>query len=327
MPGWSAALGPIEPPFAWQVRTDGHLRDGDGGVYWLLASVLPGFRSFRYPPKLFVFSALAISGLAGLGWDRLAAGRSRRAGLFVRIWLIASLVALAATWIGAGPLRTRFEGLASTLKASDEPLDVSRAIADIRSAIGHGATVAAFSGAVLVLARRRAGLAGLVAIAGLTTDLILANAYHVVTVPPIGLRTDASRPGIDPGGGAVEPFGGPLPCPEGGPLVARSLGREGCPIVRGNHAMGTGLAPPQLPDAARGSDDLLPRHDRADGLRPVLPAVDGRSRAEHPAIARAEGRGRRSGITLGGDSTSGTPAISSSPADSSGIAPREATRP
>jgi Bacterial membrane protein YfhO len=183
VPGWSAALGPVEPPFAWQVRSDGYLRDGDGGVYWLLASVLPGFRSFRYPPKLFVFSALAVSGLAGLGWDRVAAGHSRRAGVFGCILLIGSLVALTATWIGAEPLGSWFDGLAATLKASDEPLDVSRAIADIRAAIGHGATVAAFSVVVLVLVRRRPILAGLIAIAGLTADLTFANAYHVVTVP------------------------------------------------------------------------------------------------------------------------------------------------
>ena len=77
VPGATSALGPLEPAFSWKVRTDGHLRDGDGGVYWFLASALPGFRSFRYPPKLLVFWALAVSALAGVGWDRLVAGRSR----------------------------------------------------------------------------------------------------------------------------------------------------------------------------------------------------------------------------------------------------------
>jgi hypothetical protein len=183
VPGWSAGLGPIEPPFGWQVRTDGYLRDGDGGVYWLLASLLPGFRSFRYPPKLFVFSALAISGLAGLGWDQLAAARLRSAGVFAAILLTLSLVALAATWIGAEPLRSWLDGLAATLKASDEPLEVARAIADIRAAIGQGAAVAAFSVVVIALVKRRPILAGLIAIAGLTMDLTFANTYHVVTVP------------------------------------------------------------------------------------------------------------------------------------------------
>ena len=81
VPGWSAALGPIEPPFAWQVRTDGNLRDGDGGVYWLLASILPGFRSFRYPPKLFVLTSLAVSGLAGLGLGPAGGGAFAACGV------------------------------------------------------------------------------------------------------------------------------------------------------------------------------------------------------------------------------------------------------
>ena len=32
VPGWTATLGPMEPAFSWQVRADGHLRDGDGGA-------------------------------------------------------------------------------------------------------------------------------------------------------------------------------------------------------------------------------------------------------------------------------------------------------
>ena len=33
-----------------------YLRDGDGGIYWLLATLLPGFRQFRFPAKLFTFT-------------------------------------------------------------------------------------------------------------------------------------------------------------------------------------------------------------------------------------------------------------------------------
>ena len=98
--GWEPTLGAIEPAFSWQVRQDGRLRDGDGGVYWLLASALPGFGSFRYPPKLLVFAlAGGVSVLAGAGWDRLAARRRCRwagGGGGYCWWL--SVAALLASW-------------------------------------------------------------------------------------------------------------------------------------------------------------------------------------------------------------------------------------
>jgi hypothetical protein len=181
VPGWDSALGPLEPPFSWQVRNDGYLRDGDGGVYWFLASALPGFGGFRYPPKLLVFWSLAVSGLAGAGWDRLASGRSRRAEVVASGLLATSLIALAATWLGAGPLRAWFDALAETLRSTDEPLDVVLALREIRAAMGHGAVVAAAVLGLAVLAARRPVIAGSVAVAGLMLDLGLANAYHVVT--------------------------------------------------------------------------------------------------------------------------------------------------
>ena len=60
------------------IRADGYLRDGDGGFYWWLTTVLPGFRQFRFPAKLFTFTTLGMAVLAGLGWDRVAAGRAAR---------------------------------------------------------------------------------------------------------------------------------------------------------------------------------------------------------------------------------------------------------
>jgi hypothetical protein len=183
VPGWSSALGPLEPPFSWQVRNDGHLRDGDGGVYWFLASALPGFRAFRYPPKLLVFWALAVSGLAGAGWDRIASGRSRRAEIVAGVLLSASLAALAVSWLGAEVLRAAFDRLAERLRSTDEPLDVSRALAEIRAALVHGAMVSAFALGLVRLASKRPALLGLIALAALMVDLVLTNACHVVTVP------------------------------------------------------------------------------------------------------------------------------------------------
>ena len=50
------------------------MRDGDGSIYWLVSTFLPGFRQFRFPAKLFTFTSLALAALAGLGWDGLRAG-------------------------------------------------------------------------------------------------------------------------------------------------------------------------------------------------------------------------------------------------------------
>ncbi|WP_165066220.1 YfhO family protein [Paludisphaera rhizosphaerae] len=189
VPGWESVLGPIEPPFNWQVRADGYMRDGDGGVYWLLASLLPGFRSFRYPPKLFVLCSLALSGLAAMGWDRLterdteSKERSRRAWVVAGALLGVSVCALAASWLGAGPMLGRFNALADSLRNSDEPLNVARAVWDLRAGITHGVVAGVVVCGLILLARRRPRLAGGLAVSVLMLDLVWANAYHVVTVP------------------------------------------------------------------------------------------------------------------------------------------------
>jgi hypothetical protein len=209
VPGGAGVLGPIEPPFAWQVRSDGYLRDGDGGVYWFLASPFPGFRSFRYPPKLLVVWSLAVSGLAGAGWDRLVAGRTRRAVTVAGGLLAATLIVLLASWIGAGPLRAGFDRLAAPLRSSDEPIDVARAVADLRRGIAHGAVVMALAIAIVGMAPRRPGLTGWIAALGLVLDLGTANAYHVLTAPqlafegePLALevirRAEATDPSLGP---------------------------------------------------------------------------------------------------------------------------------
>ena len=75
----AAGLGPVDPPTDEPIRQDGFLKDGDGSVYWWLATFLPGFRQFRYPAKLFTFTSLALAALAALGWDRFcAAARGER---------------------------------------------------------------------------------------------------------------------------------------------------------------------------------------------------------------------------------------------------------
>ena len=95
-------LGPLDPSDVGSIRVDGHLRDGDGSFYWWLTQVLPGFRQFRFPSKLLVFTAMACSALAGLGWDALAYGR-RRGPVILLAASLATSLALMACASGSGP--------------------------------------------------------------------------------------------------------------------------------------------------------------------------------------------------------------------------------
>ena len=183
VPTWVPTLGPPESPTVPRFRADGYLRDGDGGVYWFLASGLPAFRTFRFPGKFLVFTALAVCGLAGAGWDRLVEGRSRRAGLVAGGLLALTLGALAATWLGGGALRAWLGEVAGVLRSINGPLDVEGAIADLRAALAHGGLTLAAALIIVISAPRRPALAGAFAVVALSIDLGLANARHAATVP------------------------------------------------------------------------------------------------------------------------------------------------
>jgi len=214
--GWDATLGPMTPAFTWQVRTDGYLQDGDGSLYWLLTSALPGFRSFRYPPKLLVLWSLAVSGLAAAGWDRGVLGGFRRASLVAKVLLGLGLIALLASWLGAEAVQEWFDNLARPLRNSDEPLAPHRAIRELRFALGHGALIAAFTLILLLIAARRPKLASGLAIACLALDLFVSNAPRVITVPqttfegePLALKLieEAEKANPSPGPFRVERIG------------------------------------------------------------------------------------------------------------------------
>ena len=88
-------LGPLDPDDTTPIRQDDFLRDGDGGLYWLMTTVLPGFRQFRYPAKLFTLTSLGLAALAGIGWDTLGRGGSRRVTLVTAILLGITVLLLA----------------------------------------------------------------------------------------------------------------------------------------------------------------------------------------------------------------------------------------
>ncbi len=202
----AAPLGPLDSPKSNSTRLDGYLRDGDGSPYCLMAALLPGFHTFRFPSKLLSFTALALATLAGIGWDRVLEGRSKRVGR-AAIWTSgASLVVLLTVVAARGRIVALWDGLA--IVTIFGPFDARGAIQDIEIALAQGFAVLAISAGLLVLARRRAGPASVLAVAFVAADLALANASMIRSVPqadfeamPRVLREIARAEASDPSPG------------------------------------------------------------------------------------------------------------------------------
>ncbi len=260
---WSAALGPIETPDIPRIRTDGFLRDGDGGVYWWLASALPAFQAFRFPAKFLVFMALAVCGMAGAGWDRIVAGRSRRAGFLAGGLLGVSLTALGASWIVGERLRDWLDGVARSVRSVYGPLDVNGAIADLRGAGprdalqpgGHARPRA--HRLATPDARRNDRRRGADARPG------RGQLTSCRDGPSIRVRDDTARLEADRTGGKRQPFARDVSRPASRVLgSSRVVCARVSPTRRGDRPLGARYAPRELRDAPRDSRDVQPRHDR-----------------------------------------------------------------
>jgi hypothetical protein len=187
----AARLGPHDSADTDPIRRDGHYRDGDGGIYWMLTTALPGFRQFRYPSKLLSYAALATAGLAGLGWDRLAAGAGRRRTAAAAAVLLAlGLIALVGVILGHHTFVAALRASpAAKLVSMSGPLDAEGAFRALCRALVHGSLVLVIALALLRLLAVRPGggrghvLAGILALLTMTADLALANAGLVLTVP------------------------------------------------------------------------------------------------------------------------------------------------
>ncbi len=66
----AGSLGTYGIGYALKLFTGDELNVGNevGGVYWLFVTLLPGYVQFRYPQKLLVLTAIALSMLAARGW-------------------------------------------------------------------------------------------------------------------------------------------------------------------------------------------------------------------------------------------------------------------
>lgn len=174
--------GPTDPSPGPAGPIEGSLRDGDGGFYWLLTVALPGFDSFRYPGKLLTITSLGLAGLAGLGWDSLVQGRSRRAWRMGMAELAVTLGALCLVALAPATLRDFLTGRVWDAASAFGPLDISGALSDIRMALGHAAVVLALSLVLVRLAPGRPLCAGVLALVLVTFDLIAADQRIIWTV-------------------------------------------------------------------------------------------------------------------------------------------------
>ncbi len=178
IPGVSTVLGAHEPSIYEPPRTDGGVADGFGSPYWLLTTVLPGFRLFRYPGKLLIFTTLALSALAGVGWDRWRAGQgSRSPGGFLAVSVL--------TWTFVTVLHEPIVRLLHAAGGNDPAtaFNARGATADLQRALLHGSIVLACALAILRAAGQGRRWAGPSALIVLTADLAVANASLPITVP------------------------------------------------------------------------------------------------------------------------------------------------
>jgi hypothetical protein len=180
VPAMRTVLGGYDPSINHPAnRADGGVADGDGSFYWLLAAVLPGFQTFRYPGKLLTFTALGLAGLSGIGWDRCRDRSGRSAWVFLGL----SVAGLAATTLAGAPLVRAFAAAGRNSPSPFGPFDPGGAAADVRRALAHGAIVMGLAVALLWAQRRGLRAAGPGALIVLTVDLCMASAPLVVTVP------------------------------------------------------------------------------------------------------------------------------------------------
>ena len=131
----TAGLGPVDAHGESPLRKDGLLKDGDGSIYWWLTVFLPGFRQFRFPAKLFTFASLALTALAGIGWDRICAGRARQARVTISVLIVVSLCALAGALFQRQPILAAFRSFAGN--SASGPLDAAGAYQAILRSLGH----------------------------------------------------------------------------------------------------------------------------------------------------------------------------------------------
>jgi hypothetical protein len=181
VPSLVPILGPHDSPATNSVRLDGYLRDGDGSPYCLMSAIFPGLHTFRYPSKLLVFTAVALAGLAGVGWDRVVAGKAARVRWLAGLGTVGSLAAMACAAFYRREIVSTFE--AERIATIFGPFEPERAVRYLIESLAQGGIVLAAGLALAILARRRPALAGVLVVIVASADLGWADRSLVRTVP------------------------------------------------------------------------------------------------------------------------------------------------
>ena len=266
-------LGPLDPDDTTPIRQDDFLRDGDGSIYWLMTTFLPGFRQFRYPAKLFTLTSLGLAALAGIGWDALGRGGSRR------VTLVTALLLGSPSSCSPGSL-VRRQAIIALFGAANIVVDLRPARPDgaydaLVRGLGQGAVVLALGLIAVRLAGSRPRLAGLLALLVTHADLAARQPAFRPDGPPVHVRDQARGPRIieeaeragpvarplprstacRPGTRALEPHRIARPQPGDGPVGARHApaevwrpaGRRVCPHHRRRRALRVRVVLRRLP--------------------------------------------------------------------------------
>ena len=178
-----ASLGNFAGPARW---LSGELDPaaGNDSFYGLLTTVLPLFRLFRLPFKLLVFTSLALSALAGIGWDRIVAGENRRRVIAITtVLLIPTALLLAVSATLRRPLADKMAASPEAINMVFGPLDATGAVTDLLWGLGHGLIALLLVLIVTRWALRYPARVAIVALCGLVADLAWANASLVITIP------------------------------------------------------------------------------------------------------------------------------------------------
>ncbi|AGA29221.1 glycosyltransferase family protein [Singulisphaera acidiphila] len=183
IPAVTETLGPLDPQDVAALRQDGKLRDGDGGVYWLLSTLLPGFNQFRYPSKLLSFTALSVAGLAGLGLDDVLVRRRRKTEVTAAMFFGLSLVALAIALVRRQQIVHAFLVGAAEQKSIFGPFNPQGAYDEMFWSLVAGTVTFALSLLLVLRGQRVPREAAAFALILVTADLALANSRYIFTVP------------------------------------------------------------------------------------------------------------------------------------------------
>jgi hypothetical protein len=187
-------IGPLDHEETTPIRQDDFLRDGDGSVYWLMATILPGFRQFRFPAKLFTFASLGLAALAGLGWDAVGRGGSRRVAVVTAVLLGMSLLLLVGVKVFEPSIRAALQ--TGTIVSIYGPFDAEGAYKALVGGLIQGSIVLALGLAAIRLVSSRPRLAALLVLSVTTVDLAAANRHYVLTVPQALFETKPEILGI-----------------------------------------------------------------------------------------------------------------------------------